>query len=242
MAGKRSQQRLVGLVDLLRAEHPDLDDPESAVRDGAVLVDGVVVTNVRSRARRDAAIKIDQRKTLRGSVKLAAALDAFEVPVVGRTALDLGAATGGFTSVLLDRGADTVFAVDVGYGLLLGSLRQSPQVRNLERTNLADLTPELLGTAVDIVTMDLSYLSLAKAIGQIEHLDFTPGADLIALVKPMYELGLGELPTEQRDLDTAVELAVAGIERSSWSTRGVIPSPAKGSRGATEFLLVASRA
>ena len=134
-----SPQRFVGLVDLLRREYPDIEDPEDAILAGAVVVDGVVVKNVRSRVRREAVVKIDRPKTLRGARKLSAALDAFGVSVAGRVGLDLGASTGGFTSVLLERDAQRVYAVDVGYGALLGSLRQDPRVRNLERTNLAEL-------------------------------------------------------------------------------------------------------
>jgi 23S rRNA (cytidine1920-2'-O)/16S rRNA (cytidine1409-2'-O)-methyltransferase len=236
-----SQPRIVGLLDLLRREYPDIEDPEDAILAGAVVVDGVVVKNVRSRVRREAVVKIDRPKTLRGARKLSAALDAFDVPVADRVGLDLGASTGGFTSVLLGRDARRVYAVDVGYGALLGSLRQDPRVRNLERTNLADLNRQLVDAPVDIVTVDLSYLSIANAVGQIEELEFAPGADLIALVKPMFELGAGALPTEQDDLDKAVELATAGVERWPWSVRGVIRSPVHGNHGAIEFLLHANR-
>lgn len=241
MAAKRPQ-RLVGVADLLGRRHPELDDPEAAIRDGNVLVDGAVVVNPRSRVRRDAVIRLIRPQSLRGAEKLAAALDAFEVPVAGRAALDLGASTGGFTSVLAERGARVVFAVDAGHGQLLGSLRQHPRVRNLERTNLADLTPESLGERIDLVTVDLSYLSIASAIGQVEGLDFAADADLVALVKPMFELGLGALPTAPEQLDDAVRRATAGVQRWPWSVRGVIASPVRGGRGAIEYLLHASRA
>jgi len=241
VAAKRPQG-IVGLADLLERRYPELDDPEAAIRDGIVLVDGTVVVNPRSRVRRDAVIKLTQPQGLRGAAKLSAALDAFEIPVAGRAALDLGASAGGFTSVLVERGARVVFAVDVGYGQLLGSLRQHPQVRNLERTNLADLSPEGLGERIDLVTVDLSYLSIANAIGQVEGLDFAADADLVALVKPMYELGLGALPTDPGQLDDAVRRATAGVQRWPWSVLGVIPSPVRGGRGAIEFLLHARRA
>ena len=189
--------------------------------------------------RHDAVVKIDRPKTLRGARKLAAALDAFNVPVTDRVALDLGASTGGFTSVLLERGARLVYSVDVGYGQMLGSLRQDPRVRNLERTNLADLTRGLVDASVDVMTIDLSYLSIAKAVGQIEDVEFSAGADLIALVKPMFEVGAGRLPTDEQDLQQAV---IAGVQRCHWSARGLIASPLRGSHGAVEFLLYATRA
>lgn len=234
-------RRIVSLVDLLQSRHPELDDAEAAIRDGAVRVDGVIVTNPRSRVRRDALIRAHQPQTLRGAAKLSAALDGFGVPVAGRGALDLGAATGGFTSVLLDRGARVVYAVDAGFGQLLGSLRQNPRVRNLERTNLADLRPDSLADLVDLMTVDLSYLSVAAAVGQLEGLAFAADADLIALVKPMFELGLGGLPTERGQLDAAVEHAVSGVQRAAWSVDGVRESPVRGNRGAIEFLLHATR-
>jgi 23S rRNA (cytidine1920-2'-O)/16S rRNA (cytidine1409-2'-O)-methyltransferase len=241
MVNKQSR-RIVGLVDLLRREYPDLEKPEGAILAGAVIVNGVAVRNVRSRVRHDAVIRIDRPKTLRGARKLTAALDAFDVPVSGRVALDLGASTGGFTSVLLERGARLVYAVDAGYGQMLGSLRQDSRVRNLERTNLADLTRESVDASVDVMTIDLSYLSVAKAIGQVEGIEFSTDADLIALVKPMFELGAGMLPADERDLQKAVELAIAGVEQYSWSVSGVISSPVHGSHGAVEFLLYATRA
>jgi 23S rRNA (cytidine1920-2'-O)/16S rRNA (cytidine1409-2'-O)-methyltransferase len=142
MNGKRA--RIVGLAELLRDRYPDLPDAEAAIRDGAVDVDGAIVMNPRSRVRSDAVIRVRQPRGLRGAAKLIAALDGFGVAVAGRAALDLGAATGGFTGVLLRRGARVVYAVDAGFGQLLGSLRQDARVRNLERTNLADLTLELV--------------------------------------------------------------------------------------------------
>jgi len=202
----------------------------------------VAVRNVQSRIRREAVVKIDRPKTLRGARKLTVALDEFGIAVAGRVALDLGASTGGFTSVLLERDARLVYAVDVGYGQLLGSLRQDPRVRNLERTNLADLTRDLVPDPVDAVTADLSYLSIAKAVGQIEGIEFAADADLIALVKPMFELGTGVLPTGQQELQEAVELAAAGVARQRWSVRGVIGSGVRGNHGAVEFLLHATRA
>jgi 23S rRNA (cytidine1920-2'-O)/16S rRNA (cytidine1409-2'-O)-methyltransferase len=238
--GKRP--RIVGLAELLRDRYPDLADAEAAIRDGTVDVDGAIVMNPRSRVRSDAVIRVRQPRGLRGAAKLIAALDRFDVDVAGRAALDLGAATGGFTDVLLRRGARVVYAVDAGFGQLLGSLRQDARVRNLERTNLADLTLELVPDGVDVVTIDLSYLSVASAIGQVEGLRFAPDADLIALVKPMFELGLGRLPTGQRDLDAAVERAASGVQQGPWSVRGVMRSPVSGSRGAIEFLLHAVRA
>src|SRR5437867_332996 len=123
------------------------------------------------------------RRELRGSVKLRAALDRFVMSVEGRVCLDVGASTGGFTTVLLERGAVKVYAVDAGHGQLLGSLRADVRVVNLEATNIAELTEALVPDAIDVVTVDLSYLSLHSAAVQLNRVTFAPGAELIGLVK-----------------------------------------------------------
>ena len=107
----------------------------------------------------------------------------------------------------------------------------------MERTNLGDLSPIPRDEPIDVVTMDLSYLSIADAVPQIETLVFSPDADLIALVKPMFELGLDTPPEDDPSLHRALELAVAGVERSPWQVANTMPSPVTGSKGAREFLL-----
>jgi 23S rRNA (cytidine1920-2'-O)/16S rRNA (cytidine1409-2'-O)-methyltransferase len=163
------------------------------------------------------------------------------VPVGGRVGLDLGAAAGGFTRVLLRAGASRVYAVDVGLGQLLGSLRQHAAVINLERTNLADLSTQLVPERIDIVTA-LSYLSLTRAVPQLNgRIMFSPGAELLAVVKPRFELGLAEPPSEARELAKAVQLASGGIDQAGWTVTGSVLSPVTGGRGAIEFLLHARR-
>lgn len=181
------------------------------------------------------------RRDLRGSIKLRAALDRFAVDVRGRTALDVGAAAGGFTAVLLERGADRVYAVDAGHGQLLGSLRQDRRVVNLESTNVGDLSPALVPDAVDLVTIDVSYLSLSEAIAQIGAVVLAPGADLIGLVKPMFELKLASAPGDRESLDRALAAAVAGAESAGWNVAGTMDSPVAGAKGARELFLHARR-
>jgi 23S rRNA (cytidine1920-2'-O)/16S rRNA (cytidine1409-2'-O)-methyltransferase len=137
---RKARARLRALADLVADAHPEVD-AAAAITGGLVAVGGVAATNPASLVRRDAVVTLldDAEKPLRGEAKLAAALAGFAVPVEGRIALDLGAAAGGFTRVLLRAGARRVYAVDVGFGQLLGSLRQHPAVVDLERTNLADL-------------------------------------------------------------------------------------------------------
>ncbi len=240
---RKGRPRLRALGELLSDSHPGIDAAE-AIGNGRVLVDGGVATNPASLVRGDATITLrtEADQPLRGEAKLSGALEAFAVPVAGRVALDLGAAAGGFTRVLLRAGAARVYAVDAGHGQLLGSLRQHPAVVNLERTNLGELSSALVPDPIELVTADLSYISLARAVPQLEgHLTLTRASDLIALVKPMFELALPEPPTDPSALAEAVERAVAGVSAAGWEVRGTCNSPVRGSRGSVEFLLHARR-
>ncbi|HEU0169155.1 MAG TPA: SAM-dependent methyltransferase [Chloroflexota bacterium] len=225
------------LLAAVRKAHPELAEPEQAILAGHVLVNGLPVRNPRSLVGPATPITLAEPAALRGEAKLAAALAAFAISVRGRVALDAGAAAGGFTRVLLAHGALRVYAVDAGHGQLLGSLRQEPRVVNMEGTNLGALTLSLVPDAIDIITLDLSYLSLAKAVPQLSALDLAPDAGLIALVKPMFELALDHAPSEQPLLDRALELACAGIEAAGWRVRDHIPSPVTGAKGAHEWLV-----
>jgi 23S rRNA (cytidine1920-2'-O)/16S rRNA (cytidine1409-2'-O)-methyltransferase len=180
-------------------------------------------------------------KELRGEAKLRAALAAFEVSVEGCIAMDVGASAGGFTRVLLARGAARVYAVDVGHGQLLGSLRQNARVVNLEATNLGELDRFLVPDLIQVVTVDVSFLSLANAVPQLERVGLAEHVDLIALVKPMFELHLAQPPTSPDLLQEAVRVALDGIESAGWSIVSWIESPVRGSRGAVEFLIHARR-
>ena len=166
---RKGRPRLRALGELLSDSHPGIDAAE-AIGNGLVLVDGGVATNPASLVRGDAAITLraEAAEPLRGEAKLSGALEAFAVPVAGRVALDLGAAAGGFTRVLLRAGAARVYAVDAGHGQLLGSLRQHPAVVNLERTNLGELSSALVPDPIELVTADLSYISLARVVPQLE--------------------------------------------------------------------------
>lgn len=173
-------------------------------------------------------------KQLHGREKLVFALERFGVAVDGRVALDCGASTGGFTQALLGAGARRVYAVDAGFGQLLGSLRQDARVVNLERTNLADA---VVDEPVDLVTLDLSYLSLTDALLQLRH-----GTELLALVKPMFELHLGRLPDDQAaGLVEAIATARAGAEAAGWTVVDDAESPVRGNGGAVEGFIHARR-
>jgi 23S rRNA (cytidine1920-2'-O)/16S rRNA (cytidine1409-2'-O)-methyltransferase len=177
----------------------------------------------------------------RGAHKLIGALEAFPVPVEGRRVLDAGASTGGFTEVLLRRGAAEVVAVDVGYGELAWSLRTDDRVRVLERTNVRTLTPDVIGGPVDLVVADLSFISLRLVLPALTGCA-RDGADLLPMVKPQFEVGRERLgaggvvrdPEHRVEAVRTVAEAAAGL---GWGTAGVVASPLPGPAGNVEFFL-----
>ena len=228
------------LIDVVRDLAPDADAAELIAR-GDVLVDGVPARSLLSRIRPGAQVTTRRPLSLRGATKLRAALERFEVPVAGRVALDVGAAAGGFTTVLLEAGARRVYAVDAGHGQLVGSLRQDPRVVNLEAVNVAALSRALVPDTVEVVTVDVSYLSLSAAVAQLGPVQLDPDADLVGLVKPMFELRTATAPTDRASLTAALAAATAGITAAGWNVLGSMDSPVTGSRGAPELLVHARR-
>jgi 23S rRNA (cytidine1920-2'-O)/16S rRNA (cytidine1409-2'-O)-methyltransferase len=215
-----------------------------AIRAGRVLVGGAPASTPARQVATNEAITVDEpppRFVSRGGEKLAAALDRFRIDVAGRRALDAGASTGGFTDCLLQAGAAHVFAVDVGRGQLAWALRRDDRVTVLERTNVRTLEPSALDGRVDIVSADLSFISLlsvAPALARCAE----PGADLVVLVKPQFEAGrafvgkggiVREPGVHQRVLrDVTLGLAAAGLAAVQ-----VMPSPRRRGRGNVEFLV-----
>lgn len=226
------------LIDVLAERDPPVDDPAAALAEARVSVDGAVITNPASQVKPDARIVVKPRKSPQGVSKLGPALDRFGVDVQGAIGLDLGACTGGFTLALLERGAARVFAVDVGFGQLLGSLRQDPRVVNLEKTNVSDVTPDLLGTRPDLVVVDVTRLKLRDVAAQLAA-NAVPkaGTQMVGLVKPAFELGLAEMPTDPTDLDRALQSAVDGVTAAGWHVAGTMESQVRGHHGATEYFI-----
>ena len=181
----------------------------------------------------------------RGGIKLAHGLDHFCWDVAGAVALDVGSSTGGFTDVLLQKGAAKVFAVDVGTNQLAWKLRQDPRVIVHERTNARYLTDDIVTEPVDLVVCDASFISLAKVLDAA--LGFAkPGGRLIALIKPQFEAERGEIGKGGVVRDPVVHERVCGevtgwLEGRGWEVAGVTPSPITGPEGNVEFLIGAQR-
>jgi 23S rRNA (cytidine1920-2'-O)/16S rRNA (cytidine1409-2'-O)-methyltransferase len=177
----------------------------------------------------------------RGAHKLIGALDAFGIDVTGRRCLDAGASTGGFTEVLLDRGAAEVVAVDVGYGQLAWSLRSDPRVAVIERTNVRDLTPDIIGEPAGLVVADLSFISLATVLPALTACA-SDDADIVPMVKPQFEVGRTQVGSggvvSDPELRTAAVLAVAARAGGlGWQTVGATASPLPGPSGNVEYFL-----
>ena len=177
----------------------------------------------------------------RGAHKLIGALDAFGLSVDNRRCLDAGASTGGFTEVLLDRGAREVVAVDVGYGQLAWSLRNDPRVVVLERTNVRELTADAIGGPVDLVVADLSFISLATVLPALTSCA-SSDADIVPMVKPQFEVGKDRVGAGGvvSDPDLRADAVIAVARRAAelqWQTVGVTASPLPGPSGNVEYFL-----
>jgi 23S rRNA (cytidine1920-2'-O)/16S rRNA (cytidine1409-2'-O)-methyltransferase len=240
MARRRSSLRR--LEREVAKRFPDIPDPCAEIAAGRIAVDGRIAANPATWIRPEASVSRRVDTPLRGEAKLRAALAAFAVDAAGRIAVDCGAAAGGFTRVLLAAGVRRVYAVDAGYGQLRGFLRADPRVVVLERTNIAALDARRVPDEVELVTIDLSYLAIALAAPQLAGLRFAADAELLALVKPQYELGLEHPPRLRAEHRRAVTAAEDGLRAAGWTPLGSIRSPVPGSRGAVEHLVHARRA
>lgn len=182
----------------------------------------------------------------RGGIKLAHALDEFGWNVTGAVALDIGSSTGGFTDVLLQRGASKVFAIDVGTNQLAWKLRQDPRVVVHEQTNARYLTDGIVTEPVDIIVCDASFISLAKVLDKA--IDFAkPDGRLLALVKPQFEaereeIGKGGVVKDPAVHERVCQAAAFWAQSRGWTVEGITRSPITGPEGNVEFLLAARRA
>lgn len=243
MSGQSKKQRLdLELVE--RGLVPTRARARDIILRGAVHVDGEVAAKAGQLIRPDTSIAVDTeaaRYVSRGAFKLIAALDAFKFDVSGRNALDIGASTGGFTQILLERGAAHVTAVDVGKDQLAEEIRHDPRVKVLERTDSRKLTPDHLTHEVTAIVADVSFISLTKALPIALGLA-SPGCWLVALIKPQFEvgregIGKGGIVRDDGQRQNAVVTVCDWLSsQPGWSMEGVIRSPVEGGDGNIEFL------
>jgi 23S rRNA (cytidine1920-2'-O)/16S rRNA (cytidine1409-2'-O)-methyltransferase len=226
---------------------PSRERARALILAGAVRVSGQVVTKAGAPVTPDADITVDAADhpyVGRGGIKLAHALDAFSIDVTAATALDIGASTGGFTDVLLQRAATLVVALDVGHGQIDWKLRTDPRVVVLERVNARTLTPGQLpphARRFNIVAIDVSFISLRYILPVLPPL-LAERADIVALVKPQFEAGREEVGKGGIVRDANIHARViaevsAAADALGLSRAGLVESPITGSEGNREFLL-----
>jgi len=211
---------------------------------GDILVNDQPVTKAGSLVEHQATIRVKSKPlpyVSRGGPKLEKALEEFKINVTGKTALDVGASSGGFTDCLLAHGAREVFAVDVGYGQLDWKLRNDPRVKVYEKTNIRYLEVSALPHHAELATIDVSFISLKLVLPAVKKL-LVPGGEIIALIKPQFEVGKGKVgkggvvrsPAEHLRVIEEIKKSAA---RLGYESRGLVESPLLGPKGNKEFFL-----
>lgn len=237
-------------IDLILVERGLADSRSRAqelVRTGLVRVAGAAVSKPSSEFSADAPVEVTSALfpwVSRGGVKLDHALQEFSISAKGRVCLDLGASTGGFTDVLLQRGAEKVYAVDVGHGQLHEKLRADPRVVSLEGLHAKDLSAENIPEPAGLIAVDVSFISLKKVL-PFAVARAGGACDLVALIKPQFEAGRGNLgkggivkdEALQRQICADIQAFIEGELR--WDVKGTIKSPITGGDGNAEFLIAA---
>lgn len=228
---------------LVQEQYPQFSRQQiqSWIMQSKVLVDGKPVTKAGTSVSDDAKIELiaqEPKFVSRAGFKLEKALDHFGIDVTGLVALDAGISTGGFTDCLLQRGIAKVYGVDVGYGQVHEKVSCDPRLHLMERTNLRLLSD--LGELVDIVTLDLSFISVLKVMDVITHI-LKPGGHLFVLIKPQFEagrddVGKGGIIKDPAVHQSVIERVTAGIAEHGFACKGVIESPILGGSGNKEFL------
>ena len=210
---------------------------------GNILVDGIKIEKAGKAVPEDAEIVVKEtlRYVGRGGLKLEEAIRSFNLNVKDKSAIDIGASTGGFTDCLLQHGAKKVYAVDVGYGQLHWRLRQDPRVINIEKTHILKFDWRLIQDPIDIATVDLSFISVTRIFPVLcEHLQ--QSATVIILVKPQFEVGKGEvgkggIVRDKDKIQKAVDKVISHAVKAGFKVRGLINSPITGQKGNIEYLL-----
>lgn len=239
---RSNKQRL----DTLLADRKLVDSREQAKRlilAGEVLVDGEPHSKPGLSVSEDARVEIKQplRYVSRGGLKLEKALQIFDVDVMGKTALDVGASTGGFTDCLLQHGAGYVYAVDVGYGQLAWKLRRDSRVRVIERTNARAIHRTCFDLPIEICVVDVSFISLHTVLPAVKPC-IEPGSDLILLIKPQFEAGprnvsKGGVVRDSRVHVNVIRSLIQCVDEMEMIVMGMTHSPIRGPAGNIEYLL-----
>lgn len=243
-AGRSQSGRTrLDLLTVARGLAETRSQAEAAIRAGEVFVDGARVDKPGAMVAAHATVERRSRRPVyvsRGGHKLEAALDAFGIDPAGCVALDVGASTGGFTDCLLKRGAVRVYALDVGHGQLHWRLRQDPRVVVMEGRHAARLRPNDLPQAVDLATIDCSFISVLKVLPAVAAC-IRPDGAIIALIKPQFEAGpraaRGGVVRDPAVHETVVRRVIEGCRTMDLTAVGVIASPLLGPEGNREFLL-----
>jgi len=211
---------------------------------GEVLVDGQKVDKAGTTVKREAEIRLlgnDIPYVSRGGLKLAKAMETFGLSLTGKVAADIGASTGGFTDCMLQNGAVKVYAIDVGYGQLAWKLRTDERVVNMERTNIRNVTLEMLEGPLDFASIDVAFISLTKVLPVAYEL-LKDGGEIAALIKPQFEAGKDKVGKKGVVRDPAIHLEVverivAFSRELGFAVRGLTFSPVKGPEGNIEYLV-----
>lgn len=239
-------RRRLDLEIVRRGLAPSRERAQALILAGRVRVAAVERPKPGAQVTEETAIDVDGEEAWvsRGALKLIGALDAFKVNCEGRVCVDIGSSTGGFTEVLLARGASRVYAFDSGVGQLHERLRQDPRVILSERTNARHLAPDSLPEKATLATMDVSFISILKILPALAGL-LSEGADLVSLVKPQFEAGRAEVGSGGIVRDPAVHTrvmlgVVKGVEDLGFDIRAVCRSKIDGASGNREFFLHAS--
>lgn len=230
---------------LAKGLSPSRERARALIMAGCVTVDGQIVDKPGAATRSDSLIEIRGEPlpyASRGGLKLAGALKAFSLDVVGRICLDVGASTGGFTDCLLQKGASRVYAVDVGYGQLAWNLRKDPRVVVIERTNIRHMPSENIPEAIDLAVIDTSFISLRIVVPSVTRF-LKPGGRILPLIKPQFEVGKGQVGkggvVRDAELHSRVTAGLAlyfnslGLECSA-----AVLSPIEGPKGNKEYFML----
>lgn len=236
-------KKRIDVILLEKGLAPSRERAQALILSGNVLVNDTPITKAGQKFDEDVLVRVreqDHPYVSRGGIKLAAAMDAFGIQAESRIGLDVGASTGGFTQVLLLRGAVRVHAVDVGHNQLDWRIRQDPRVKVYEKVNARNLPFELIGEKVDLIVVDVSFIGLDKILPSLISFSSSE-TDWITLIKPQFEVGKekvgkGGIVTSEEDRRQAVDRLTENAKTLGLRQVGLIESPITGTQGNKEFL------